>query len=313
MELKIEGLSKRYPNGVQALKDVTLTIGAGMFGLLGPNGAGKSTLMRTLATLQEADAGTVRFGELDVLRQKDETRRILGYLPQEFGLYPKVTAEDLLDHLARLKGIARTPQRREVVDALLRRTNLHEARKRPLGTFSGGMKQRFGIAQALLGQPRLIIVDEPTAGLDPEERVRFHNLLAEIGENVVVILSTHIVEDVSDLCRAMAIIHQGKVLLTDDPARAIGALRGRVWEKAIPKAELPDCEARLRVLSTRLFAGRTRIRILSDEKPDGGFEAVAADLEDVYFATIQGLTGRGNGATAAEAVSRSAQAEGATP
>src|SRR5436309_13719888 len=229
-ELVIDNVTKTYPNGVRALKGVSLTIPTGMFGLLGPNGAGKSTLMRTIATLQEPDAGSIRLGDLDVVRRKDEVRRILGYLPQEFGVYPKVSAETMLDHLAVLKGIGEARRRREVVRALLAQTNLYDVRKRKLGTFSGGMKQRFGIAQALLGDPKLIIVDEPTAGLDPAERLRFHNLLAEIGENIVVILSTHIVEDVSDLCSRMAIISGGRVLLTGDPPKAIDGLRGRIWK-----------------------------------------------------------------------------------
>src|SRR5262252_4345208 len=225
MELKIENLSKTYANGVQALKDVSVTIPAGMFGLLGPNGAGKSTLMRTLATLQEADSGTATLGDIDVLKHKDRLRQILGYLPQEFGLYPKVSAEDMLNHLAALKGIASAAQRKALVADLLRQTNLYQFRAKPLGTFSGGMKQRFGIAQALIGNPKLIIVDEPTAGLDPEERVRFHNLLSQIGENIVVILSTHIVEDVSDLCRSMAILHRGRVVQSGDPLVLVDALR----------------------------------------------------------------------------------------
>src|SRR5262249_46299442 len=229
----------------------------GMFGLLGPNGAGKSTLMRTLATLQEADAGSARLGDLDVLRDKDAVRRTLGYLPQDFGVYPKVSAETLLDHLARLKGLANRQERRDVVATLLRQTNLYDVRKKALGGFSGGMRQRFGIAQALLGNPRLVIVDEPTAGLDPEERVRFHNLLAEIGENVIVILSTHIVSDVSDLCARMAIIDRGRVLLTGEPALLTAALDGRVWQKEITRAELEATKAAYPVISTRLLAGRT--------------------------------------------------------
>jgi ABC-type multidrug transport system ATPase subunit len=290
MELRIEGLSKRYPNGTQALQDVSLQIPLGMFGLLGPNGAGKSTLMRTLATLQEADGGTVMLGDLDVLAHKDEVRRVLGYLPQEFGLYPKVSAEDMLSHFAVLKGIADGRQRREVVAGLLRQTNLYEHRKKALGGFSGGMKQRFGIAQALLGNPRLIIVDEPTAGLDPEERVRFHNLLSAIGENVIIILSTHIVSDVSDLCRNMAIIHQGQVLVTGDPGALVAGLAGRVWKKSIPASEVAGYQDKARVLSMRLFAGKTVIHVLDDHPPDSGFEPVAPDLEDLYFATIRRFT-----------------------
>src|SRR5208283_414878 len=239
MQLQIENLSKRYPNGTQALQDVCLSIPQGMFGLLGPNGAGKSTLMRTLATLQEADSGSASLGGINVLEDKDQLRKVLGYLPQEFGVYPKVSAEVLLSHFAALKGIGNSKERREVVDALLQQTNLWEHRKKPLGGFSGGMKQRFGIAQALLGRPQLIIEDEPTAGLDPEERVRFHNLLSAIGENIIVILSTHIVSDVSDLCRAMAIIHEGRVRMTGDPAVLVAGLEGKVWRKSALREELP--------------------------------------------------------------------------
>jgi ABC-2 type transport system ATP-binding protein len=286
MELHIEGLSKRYPNGTQALQDVSLNIAQGMFGLLGPNGAGKSTLMRTLATLQEADSGKVTLDRIDVLKQKDAVRRVLGYLPQEFGLYPKVSAEDLLSHFAALKGIENAQERRNTVAALLRQTNLYEHRRKALGSFSGGMKQRFGIAQALLANPRLIIVDEPTAGLDPEERVRFHNLLSAIGEDVIVILSTHIVSDVSDLCRSMAIIHEGRVLLTGDPLALVKEMEGKVWSQSIAQAEVADCSQRYKVISMRLFAGRTLIHVLSDDKPEEGFGAVAPDLEDLYFATI---------------------------
>src|SRR5664279_4378262 len=243
MELHITGLSKTYANSVRALDDVSLSIPTGMFGLLGPNGAGKSTLMRTLATLQDADSGTARIGDLDVLRDKAAVRQVLGYLPQDFGVYPKVSAEELLDHLARLKGIEDRAQRGDVVATLLRQTNLHDVRKKALGGFSGGMRQRFGIAQALIGNPRLIIVDEPTAGLDPEERVRFHNLLAEIGENVIVILSTHIVSDVSDLCARMAIIDKGEVLLAGEPNQLTSTLRGRVWQKAVARDELDAARA----------------------------------------------------------------------
>jgi ABC-2 type transport system ATP-binding protein len=289
MELRIEKLSKRYPNGVQALQDVSLNIPLGMFGLLGPNGAGKSTLMRTLATLQEADGGSASLDGIDVLKQKDEVRRVLGYLPQEFGLYPKVSAEVLLTHFAALKGIADGKERREVVRALLQQTNLYEHRRKPLGSFSGGMKQRFGIAQALLGNPRLIIVDEPTAGLDPEERVRFHNLLSAIGENIIVILSTHIVSDVSDLCGRMAIIHQGRVLVTGEPAALVNGLQGRVWKKSIDAAELEAHKTQYRVVLVRLFAGKTLIHVLSERQPGAGFELVMPDLEDLYFATIRGF------------------------
>jgi len=288
MDLVIEGLSKTYPSGVQALKDVSLTIRPGMFGLLGPNGAGKSTLMRTIATLQEPDSGSIRLGGLDVLEQKDEVRRLLGYLPQDFGVYPKVTARELLDHLARLKGLASGRQRREVVQALLRQTNLEAVANKPLGSFSGGMRQRFGIAQALIGSPKLIIVDEPTAGLDPQERVRFHNLLSEIGEEVIVILSTHIVSDVSDLCREMAVINQGQVLLGGDPLEAVARLQGKIWRRFVPRAELPELTARLPVISSRLFSGRTLVHVYAAERPDPSFEPAAPELDDVYFAAISG-------------------------
>ena len=286
--LTISGLSKTYPNGVRALSGVSLTIPTGMFGLLGPNGAGKSTLMRTLATLQEADAGSVRMDDIDVLRDKAAVRRTLGYLPQDFGVYPKVSAEELLDHLARLKGLGDRRQRREVVDTLLRQTNLHDVRRKALGGYSGGMRQRFGIAQALLGNPRLVIVDEPTAGLDPEERVRFHNLLAEIGENVIVILSTHIVSDVSDLCGRMAIIDKGRVLLTGSPLELTRTLEGRVWQKAVDRAELEATKAAYPVISTRLLAGRTLVNVVSDRAPESAFAPVEPTLEDVYFAAIAG-------------------------
>ncbi len=290
--LSIRELSKTYANGVRALDNVTLDIPRGMFGLLGPNGAGKSSLMRTLATLQEADSGSVTFddgkgGSIDVLRDKDAVRRQLGYLPQDFGVYPKVSALDLLEHFAVLKGLVDRKQRREVVDGLLQQVNLWDARKRHLGGFSGGMRQRFGIAQALLGNPRLVIVDEPTAGLDPEERNRFLNLLAEIGENVAVILSTHIVEDVTDLCPNMAIMNKGKVLLTGKPADAIDALEGRVWRKVVAKDALPHDEEKFTLLSTRLVGGQPVIHIHSDFPPGDGFERVAPDLEDVYFQRLR--------------------------
>jgi ABC-2 type transport system ATP-binding protein len=286
-ELVIDNVTKTYSNGVQALKGVSLRIPAGMFGLLGPNGAGKSTLMRTIATLQEPDRGSITFGDIDVLRQKDRVRRTLGYLPQEFGVYPKVTALELLDHFAVLKGLVERRQRAEIVDSVLRRTNLWDVRKRRLGTFSGGMKQRFGIAQALLGSPRLMIVDEPTAGLDPAERLRFHNMLSEIGENVVVILSTHIVEDVSDLCSRMAIIASGQVLLSGEPQSAIDTLRGRIWRKVVPREQLAEHERDLTVISTHLVAGRTAVHVLAPTRPDPSFEEVPADLEDVYFSTLR--------------------------
>ena len=287
LELRIDGLSKTYPNGVRALNGVTLTIPTGMFGLLGPNGAGKSTLMRTIATLQEADSGSITLGDLDVLKQKDEVRRLLGYLPQEFGVYPRISALALLDHFAVLKGIQKTSERKAIVDALLRRVNLYDVRKQNLGTFSGGMRQRFGIAQALLGNPKLIIVDEPTAGLDPGERVRFHNFLAEIGENVIVILSTHIVEDVSDLCSNMAIISQGRVLAQGEPLQAMSAIEGKIWRKMISASELEAHQRDYTVISTRLTGGRTVVHVYSDEQPGEGFAPVEASLQDVYFSTLQ--------------------------
>lgn len=285
LTLRIEGLSKTYSNGVKALQNVDLTIPTGMFGLLGPNGAGKSTLMRTIATLQEADGGSIRLGDIDVLRQKDAVRRVLGYLPQEFGVYPRISAEAMLDHFAILKGIHNRGERRELVGALLRRVNLHDVRKQNLGTFSGGMRQRFGIAQALLGNPRLIIVDEPTAGLDPGERVRFHNLLAEIGENVIVILSTHIVEDVSDLCRQMAIISHGRVLAVGDPADAMRNVDGKIWRRTVAKSDLAAIQEEHAVISTRLVAGQTVVHVYSETAP-AGFAPVTASLEDVYFSTL---------------------------
>jgi ABC-type multidrug transport system ATPase subunit len=287
LELAIRDLRKTYPNGVRALAGVSLDVGTGMFGLLGPNGAGKSTLMRTLATLQDADAGSVTLGDIDVLRVKDAVRRRLGYLPQDFGVYPKVSAEDLLDHLARLKGLRHKAQRREVVAALLRQVNLWDVRRKALGGFSGGMRQRFGIAQALLGDPQLIIVDEPTAGLDPEERVRFHNLLAEIGENVIVILSTHIVSDVADLCSRMAILDRGALVVSGEPAQLIRLLDGRVWQKAVAREDLDRAKAELPVISTRLAGGRTVVNVVADAAPPG-CAPVEASLEDVYFAAIAG-------------------------
>ena len=285
--LEIRDLSKTYANGVQALKGVDLDIPKGMFGLLGPNGAGKSTLMRTIATLQDADSGSVRLDDLDMLADKTAARRRLGYLPQEFGVYPKVSAEAMLDHFAVLKGVTARGERKALVEALLQQVNLWQVRKRKLGTFSGGMRQRFGIAQALIGQPSLIIVDEPTAGLDPAERNRFLNLLAEVGENVVVILSTHIVEDVTDLCPRMAIIAGGQVRLSGEPREAIRALDGRVWRKTVDKAALAGYEQSQTVLSTRLVAGQPVIHVLADAAPDAGFEQVPADLEDVYFGELR--------------------------
>jgi ABC-2 type transport system ATP-binding protein len=281
--LAIRNVSKTYANGVQALRNVSLDVPAGMFGLLGPNGAGKSSLMRTIATLQDPDSGTIGFDGIDVLADKDRVRRTLGYLPQDFGVYPKVSAQEMLDHFAVLKGFVQRKQRTEVVEALLQQVNLWEVRKRKLGTFSGGMRQRFGIAQALLGNPKLVIVDEPTAGLDPEERNRFLNLLAEIGDKVVVILSTHIVEDVADLCPRMAIISRGEVLMAGEPQEAIAALRERVWSRMVEKSRLSDYKSRLRVLSTRLIAGQPLIHVYNESRPEEGFAAVTPDLEDVYF------------------------------
>jgi ABC-2 type transport system ATP-binding protein len=295
MELRIENVSKTYPGGVKALQDVTLSVPTGMFGLLGPNGAGKSTLMRTIATLQTPDAGRIELGEIDVLRQPQAVRRILGYLPQDFGVYPKVTALAMLDHLAVLKGLLAKGERKEAVEALLHQTNLWDARNRKLGTFSGGMRQRFGIAQALIGSPKLVIVDEPTAGLDPAERMRFLNLLAEIGESVVVILSTHIVEDVSDLCSRMAILDHGRLLYEGGPRAAIARLAGKVWTRTVDRDRLPGIQAEYQVLSTRLSGGRTVAHVMSDERPGPEYEPVEADLKDVYFATL------GRGEAAAEA------------
>ena len=291
MKLAITKLSKTYPNGVQALKNVTLSISKGMFGLLGPNGAGKSTLMRILATLQEPDSGSAHLGNIDVLNQKDEVRQTLGYLPQEFGVYPKVSAEELLDYFAILKGITERRARREVTESLLRQTNLWDVRKQKLGGYSGGMRQRFGVAVALLGNPKLLIVDEPTAGLDPAERVRFLNLLSELGENSVVILSTHIVEDVSELCTNMAIINKGEILLEAQPLQAVAELKGRIWRKLIEKNTLPQLEQEHQIISTKLLSGRTMVHVYSPEAPAGGFEPVEPDLEDVYFSTMAGYYG----------------------
>ncbi len=288
MQLVIKNLSKTYPNGVQALNDVTLTINQGMFGLLGPNGAGKSSLMRTIATLQEPDSGTIQMGDINVLTQKDEVRKALGYLPQEFGVYPKVDAETLLDHLAVLKGITKRSERKEVVKALLQKTNLYDARKKNLGGYSGGMKQRFGIAQALLANPKLIIVDEPTAGLDPAERNRFLNLLSEIGENTIVILSTHIVEDVKELCSDMAIINKGEVLYQGNPGNALQDIEGKIWGKQLSKAELETLRTTHTIISEKLVGGSPVIHVLADVDPGDGFAAVEGDLQDVYFSYIFG-------------------------
>jgi ABC-type multidrug transport system ATPase subunit len=278
MELHVEDLTKIYKGGVRALDNVSLTISHGMFGLLGPNGAGKSTLMRTIATLQEPDAGSIQLDKLDVLRQKEEVRKILGYLPQDFGVYPRVNAEDMLNHIALLKGMVQRKQRKEVVQALLHRVNLWDYRRKNLTGFSGGMRQRFGIAQALIGNPELLIVDEPTAGLDPGERNRFYNLLAEIGQNVIVILSTHIVQDVMELCANMAIIHEGKVLFTGAPDQAVSHLEGKIWRKTIERDEVKDYSLRMHV-----------IRVYADSQPEEGFAPVTPDLEDVFFSSIAGL------------------------
>jgi ABC-2 type transport system ATP-binding protein len=284
--LTIDKLTHVYPNGVKALDDVSLSVPRGMYGLLGPNGAGKSTLMRTIATLQAPTSGTITFDGIDVIRDPEALRRTLGYLPQDFGVYPRVSAYDLLDHMAVLKGISGAKARRETVEYLLNQTNLWNVRKKALAGYSGGMRQRFGIAQALIGDPSLIIVDEPTAGLDPEERNRFLNLLAEIGENVVVILSTHIVEDVADLCPAMAIISGGRIVREGGPVALIDELKGRVWTKTIDKAMLEAFRAQYRVISTRLFAGRTVVHVLADGDPGAGFTQVNGGLEDVYFSTL---------------------------
>ncbi|MBD2751664.1 ABC transporter ATP-binding protein [Spirosoma validum] len=287
MQLIIEHLSKKYPNGVLALDDVSLTIPNGMYGLLGQNGAGKSTLMRTLATLQDADSGTAMLDNLDILNQKDAVRRVLGYLPQEFGVYPKVSATDLLDHFAILKGVTNSRERSELVTALLHRVNLYDVRKKAVSSYSGGMKQRFGIAQALIGNPKLIIVDEPTAGLDPGERNRFYNLLSEIGENVIVILSTHIVQDVMELCNNMAIIHKGKVLYSGSPLDSVAALKGKIWEKSITKSELPTYQQQYNIISNKLVAGKPLVHIFSETEPGNEFQPAQPDLEDVFFSTIE--------------------------
>jgi ABC-2 type transport system ATP-binding protein len=287
IELRIANLSKTYSNGVQALDDVSLTIPSGMFGLLGPNGAGKSTLMRTLATLQEPDCGSIALGEIDVLSRKDEVRRRLGYLPQDFGVYPRTSAQEMLGHIALLKGVTNARERREVVAWLLKRCNLYDDRRKALTGFSGGMRQRFGIAQALIGNPQLLIVDEPTAGLDPGERNRFYNLLAEVGDQVIVILSTHIVEDVTDLCTKMAIIQKGRVLYQGRPQDAIAQLAGKIWQISIANSDLALYESRHQVVSSRLVAGRRLLHVHSDSPLGDGFTPCAPDLEDVFFTTIR--------------------------
>src|SRR5687768_15885681 len=291
MQLEIRNISKTYRNGVQALKNVTLTIPPGMYGLLGPNGASKSTLMRTIATLQQPDTGEIRLGDLDVLKQKDEVRKTLGYLPQEFGVYPNVTAERLLDHFAVLEGITDKRARIATTEALLHQTNLWNARKQKLGGYSGGMRQRFGIAVALLANPKLVIVDEPTAGLDPAERVRFLNLLGDLGEDTIVILSTHIVEDVSELCRRMAIIDNGEIVVEGEPLKAIEQLRGRIWRRTIPKADLPALERTHNVIATKMLGGQMYVHVHNEGAPGPEFESVEPDLKDVYFSAMAGHNG----------------------
>lgn len=288
MQLVIQSLSKTYDNGVHALKNISLTINSGMFGLLGPNGAGKSSLMRTIATLQEPDSGSIHLGTIDVLKQKEAVRKTLGYLPQEFGVYPKISADDLLNHLAVLKGINNSKERKELVNSLLHKTNLYNDRKKHLSGYSGGMKQRFGIAQALLSNPTLIIVDEPTAGLDPAERNRFLNLLGELSEETIVILSTHIVEDVKELCTDMAIINKGEVLMQGNPLQSLETLKGQIWSKRIERGEVADYKARLNVISDKLIAGKPTIHVYAPVLPEEGFEQINPDLEDVYFSHIFG-------------------------
>ena len=284
--LQINNLTKTYPNGVKALDDINLKITNGMFGLLGANGAGKSSLMRTIASLQEPSSGSIIFNTTDVVKQPQEIRKQLGYLPQEFGVYPKISAEKLLNHMAILKGIINDKERKKQVIALLQQVNLYQHRKKAVYTFSGGMKQRFGIAQALLANPQLIIVDEPTAGLDPEERNRFLNLLSEIGENVIVILSTHIVEDVRDLCPIMAILSNGKIIAQGNPTDLVATIKGKIWTKIIPKKDLAAYKKAFDIISTKLVSGKTQIRVLANEKPEAGFELIAPNLEDFYFTTL---------------------------
>lgn len=289
MELKIEELNKTYPGGTQALKNVTLNIKNGLFGLLGPNGAGKSTLMRTIATLQNADSGSIWLDNVNVLEQKDEVRKWLGYLPQEFGLYPNVSAIEMLDHLAILKGIASNRERSELIDTLLKQTNLYDIRKKRLGGYSGGMKQRFGIAQALIGNPKIIIVDEPTAGLDPTERNRFLNLLSEIGENIIVILSTHIVDDVKELCSQMAIIDLGQVKFEGHPVDALKKIEGKIWKITINKEEFKNLSPKYNLISNKLNSGNIEIHVWNNEQMNSGFELSVPELEDAYFAALKGL------------------------
>lgn len=289
MVLQINNLSKTYANGVKALDNVTLCVPQGMYGLLGQNGAGKSTLMRTIATLQDADSGNARLGDIDVLANKEEVRKRLGYLPQDFGVYPRISAADMLDHLALLKGVTSASQRKDLVAAMLQKVNLYEHRKKALASYSGGMRQRFGIAQALIGNPELLIVDEPTAGLDPGERNRFYNLLAEVGERVIVILSTHIVEDVLELCSKMAIIHEGRVLYEGAPDDAVTQLEGKVWQRRTSKQELADLEKTAKIISSKMVAGKPLVHVFAEENPGEGFAAARPGLEDVFFAKIGGM------------------------
>ncbi len=286
MQLQISNLSKTYSNGVKAMNNINLTIRKGMFGLLGPNGAGKSSLMRTIATLQNADTGTIKLGDIDVINQKNELRKVLGYLPQDFGFYPKVSALSLLDHFAVLKGISNKAERKQIVDALLQQTNLYEVRKRNVSDYSGGMRQRFGIAQALLGNPQLIIVDEPTAGLDPQERNRFHNILSEIGEQVIVILSTHIVDDVKQLCNQMVVMSKGQIVLEGTPKQVVQDMQGKVWQAAINKDELTVYKSKYNVISNHISEGKMHIHVINVGQPSNEFYAVDASLEDVYFYNI---------------------------
>lgn len=286
MQLIISNLSKTYNNGVKALNNINLTINKGMFGLLGPNGAGKSTLMRTIAALQNADTGSIFLGDIDVINQKNELRKVLGYLPQDFGFYPKVSAISLIDHFAILKGITNKTERKQIVEALLQQTNLFEVRKRNVSDYSGGMRQRFGIAQALLGNPKLIIVDEPTAGLDPQERNRFHNILSEIGEQVIVILSTHIVDDVKTLCNQMVVMNRGTILLEGTPRQAVEGLQGKIWKATINKEELPNYKKEFNVVSQHINEGKMIVHVFADAQPSSSFVATEADLEDVYFSNI---------------------------
>jgi ABC-type multidrug transport system ATPase subunit len=286
MQLIIKDLNKVYPNGVKALNNINLTINKGMFGLLGPNGAGKSTLMRTVATLQDPDSGSIHLGDIDAVKEKTELRKVLGYLPQDFGFYPKVSALKLLEHFAVLKGITNKKERRALVDALLEQTNLFEVRKRNVSEYSGGMRQRFGIAQALIGNPKLIIVDEPTAGLDPAERNRFHNVLSEIGEQVIVILSTHIVDDVKSLCNQMVIMNKGTILLEGTPAEAVATVQGNIWQASIEKGDLPEFKKNFNVISHHVSEGKLLVHVFATSKPDGPFEQIDAGLEDVYFSSI---------------------------